>query len=124
MAWRRGALVRACVGLGILASALSGCGADLSDDEGPKDMGFKDGEGGDGDTLGDGDCSMAGLWAVRQTGHVQALVSTTTANWYFFELAQDGDVIEVVDHFDCGYGSASTGGQGLTSPATDRAMAM
>jgi hypothetical protein len=125
MAWRRGALVRACVGLSILASALGGCGADVpTEDEGPKDMGFKDGEGGDGDTLGEGDCSMAGLWAVRQTAHVQALVTTTTANWYFIELAQDGDDIEVVDHFDCGYGSASTGGVGLTSAATDRGMAL
>jgi hypothetical protein len=125
MAWRRVAVVRLgmCVGLSVLAGGL-GCGADVpGEDEGVGDRGFKDGEGGDGDTLGEGDCAMAGLWAVRQTTHVHALVDTTAANWYFIELAQDGDAIEVVDHFDCGYGSVSTGGTGITSPATDVALA-
>jgi hypothetical protein len=125
MAWRRSAVVRLGVGvsLGILAG-LIGCGADVpSEDEAAGDHEYKDSEGDDGDMLGGGDCAMAGLWAVRSTTHLQAIVATTIANWYFIELAQDGESLEVVDHFDCGYGSSSTAGTGITSPAADVALA-
>jgi hypothetical protein len=127
MTSRRTALFRAlgmCLGVSVTSSGSLGCGAEPPEEEvrGPAED-FKDSEGGDGDSLGDGSCSLAGLWAVRQTTYVQALVETVTANWYFIELAQDGEQLEVVDHFDCGYASISVGGTGMSSPATDVALA-
>jgi hypothetical protein len=47
-------------------------------------------------------CDVGGLWALRQTNFAHGLVDTTGANWYYVELEQVGDAVEVVDHLDCG----------------------
>lgn len=51
----------------------------------------------------DPECDLNGLWIARQqTVNVALGLPQTANNWYFYELAQDGENVEVVDHFDCG----------------------
>jgi hypothetical protein len=50
----------------------------------------------------DPECDMTGLWATRMTTWARGGVETLGANWYYLELAQDGENVMVVDHFDCG----------------------
>jgi hypothetical protein len=47
-------------------------------------------------------CDLGGVWVARQTTFAHGLVDTTNGNWYFLELKQVGDEVEVLDHFDCG----------------------
>lgn len=49
------------------------------------------------------DCDLNGHWIVQQqTVNVALGLPQTANNWYFFELAQDGETVTVRDHFDCG----------------------
>jgi hypothetical protein len=69
------------------------------------DAGLEDGgvpDGGYVSMASDPACDLGGLWATRQTNFAHGLVDTTGANWYYFEVQQVGDHVEVVDHLDCG----------------------
>jgi hypothetical protein len=51
----------------------------------------------------DPDCDLNGLWIGRQNTRSQALGLPQFANnWYYLELAQDGEQVVVTSHMDCG----------------------
>lgn len=51
----------------------------------------------------DSDCDLSGIWLAKQITISEALsLPQSSNNWYFLELRQIGDVVEVVRHFDCG----------------------
>ena len=90
---------------------------DLGGGPGDGDMGGASGDGdGDGDAAGDGDgdggplvsnpadaeCNLAGVWAVVTKTRTQAASMDQIANrWYFFEISQDGEAVEVVRGANC-----------------------
>jgi len=49
------------------------------------------------------ECDLNGYWAGRLTTLSNALGSDQVANnWYWMQIAQHGDSVEVIDHYDCG----------------------
>ena len=70
------------------------------------DAGMHMGGGGFGDggmsMAADPACDMTGLWATRMTTWAHGIADTLGANWYYLEIAQDGEQLTVIDHFDCG----------------------
>ena len=66
------------------------------------------GEAGSGVTMPAGgatdvDCDFTGIWIAKQITQSEAIgVAAWSNNWYYFELKQTGDDVEVVKHFDCG----------------------
>jgi hypothetical protein len=95
-----------------LSALTLGCGATNIVKESAAQMGDEDdagmhtGGGGFGDggmsKAADPACDMTGLWALRMTTWAHGLADTLGANWYYLEIAQVGEELEVVDHVDCG----------------------
>ena len=57
------------------------------------------------ETLGaaDADCDFNGIWIANQLTVSEALsLPQTSNNWYYLELKQSGNDVEVAKHYDCG----------------------
>lgn len=69
------------------------------------------------------DCDLNGVWIGRQSTEAEALLAKQIANnWYYLELTQNGEDVEVTAHKDCGiqvFGSVTV----QLTPATTRALA-
>jgi hypothetical protein len=71
----------------------------------------------------DADCDFNGIWIGRQNTQNLALgaLPQYANNWYYLELAQDGEDVVVKKHFDCGIEVRGTVVV-LLSPDTTRAL--
>lgn len=73
-------------------------------------------------TAKEADCDLNGVWIARQSTEAEALLAKQIANnWYYLELTQNGEEVEVTAHKDCGiqvYGSVTV----QLTPATTRAL--
>jgi hypothetical protein len=101
------------------------CGA--SPDEGGKvpDDSLRDDDepGPDGDMANLGECDASGVFAVRMVTYAQFIIESSTSTWFYLEISQDGDQLEVVDSVDCGYGSVGGGMRAYTSTGAEPAFA-
>jgi hypothetical protein len=67
-------------------------------------------------------CDLSGVWVARQNTESLALGQPQIANtWYYFELKQTGELLQVVRHFDCGIEVRGTV-RVMLAPATTRAL--
>lgn len=67
-------------------------------------------------------CDLSGVWVARQNTESLALGQPQYANtWYYFELKQTGELLQVVRHFDCGIEVRGTV-RVMLAPATTRAL--
>jgi hypothetical protein len=107
---------------------MTGCGASpdgRSNGQGFTDagLGFKSadaaGDAGMAPEGADPSCDLTGIWAVRVTTHVQSVAESTVSYWHYMELSQDGEQLEIVNHFDCGYGAFGAGISGITLGSAD-----
>lgn len=120
------------VPLGLVVAAL-GCGptsvvkqfdGNVSEGDAGSDDGSVGGGGGEYVSKAkDSDCDMTGVWIARMTTFAKGAVDTVGANWYFLELAQEGEEVEVVDHYDCGFVVEAVGIRVITPPRTLEALA-
>jgi hypothetical protein len=106
------------------ATQVGGCGSAPEGDRDPAQSEAGDGDHATGGDMrdrepvpADAECSMAGLWAVRQTNYQYGLVESVTSGWSYLEIEQDGAQLVVVDSIDCGYAVIAAGTTGLTSQA-------
>jgi len=67
-------------------------------------------------------CDLSGVWIGRQNTESLALSLPQYANnWYYYELTQRGELLEVVRHFDCGIEVRGTV-RVMLAPDTTRAL--
>lgn len=108
------ALLAACSDEGGAPTGTLDSGADRPLDAGAQESGESD--------AGPASCDLSGIWLGRMNTQSIALgVPQYANNWYYFELAQQGDALTVVDHMDCGIevqGTVSV----VLSAATTRAL--